>query len=84
MSVHPHVGRCPDKKTEQRGFIVMFMLMFLFGLISFVTADFHLFLCYGMEKYKGDRFSPHRKKAWKNVRIHFYVTFLFFYLAFHI
>lgn len=40
----------------------MFMLMFLFGLISFVTAAFHLFLYCGMEKYKGDRFSPHRKK----------------------
>ena len=45
----------------------MFMLMFLFGLISFVTAAFHLFLCCGMEKYKGDRFSTHRKKAWRNV-----------------
>lgn len=40
----------------------MFMLMFLFGLISFVTAAFHLFLCCGMEMYKGDRSSPHRKK----------------------
>ena len=62
----------------------MFMLMFLFGLISFVTAAFHLFLCCGMEKYKGDRFSPHRKKAWRNVWLHFGVTFLFFYLAYRL
>lgn len=60
----------------------MFMLMFLFGLISFITAAFHLFLCYGMEMYKGDRSTPHRKKAWRNVRLHFVVTFLFFCLAY--
>ena len=62
----------------------MFMLMFLFGFISFVTAAFHLFLCCGMEKYKGDRFSPHRKKAWRNVWLHFGVTFLFCYLAYRL
>ena len=62
----------------------MFMLMFLFGLISFVTAAFHLFLCCGMEKYKGDRFTRHRKKAWRNVWLHFGVTFLFFYLAYRL
>lgn len=59
----------------------MFMLMFLFGLISFITAAFHLFLCCGMEMYKGDHSTPHRKKAWGNVRLHFVVTFLFFCLA---
>ena len=59
----------------------MFMLMFLFGLISFITAAFHLFLCCGMEMYKGDRSTPHRKKTWRNVRLHFVVTFLFFCLA---
>ena len=62
----------------------MFMIMFLFGLISFVTAAFHLFLCCGMEKYKGDRFTRHRKKAWRNVWLHFGVTFLFFYLAYRL
>ena len=62
----------------------MFMLMFLFGFISFVTAAFHLFLCCGMEKYKGDRFSTHRKKAWRNVWLHFGVTFLFCYLAYRL
>ena len=62
----------------------MFMLMFLFGLISFVTAAFHLFLCCGMEMYKGGRSSPHRKKAWRNVRLHFGATFLFFYLAYRL
>lgn len=59
----------------------MFMLMFLFGLISFVTAAFQLFMCCGIEMYKGDRSAPHRKKAWRNVRLHFVVTFLFFCLA---
>lgn len=62
----------------------MFMLMFLFGLIGFITAAFHLFICYGMELYKGDRSTPHRKKAWKNVRLHFAMTFLFFYLAYRL
>lgn len=62
----------------------MFMLMFLLGLISFITAAFHLFICYGMELYKGDRSTPHRKKAWKNVRLHFAMTFLFFYLAYRL
>lgn len=62
----------------------MFMLMFLFGLISFVTAAFHLFVCCGMEMYKSDRSTPHRKKAWKSVRLHFVVTFLFFYLAYRL
>lgn len=52
----------------------MFTLMFLSGLISFVTAAFYLFLCCGMEKYKGDRSSLHRKKAWKNIWLHFGVN----------
>lgn len=62
----------------------MFMLMFLLGLISFVTAAFHLFLCCGMEMYKGDRSSLRRKKAWRSVRLHFGVAFLFFYLAYRL
>jgi hypothetical protein len=37
-----------------------------------------------MEKYKGDRFTRHRKKAWRNVWLHFGVTFLFFYLAYRL
>lgn len=91
ISVHTHAGSYLDtssyrrkRQTEQRRFTVMFMLMFLFGLISFVTAAFHLLLCLGMETYKGDRSSPQRKKAWRNVRRHFYVTFLFFYLAYRL
>lgn len=62
----------------------MFMLMLLFGLISFVTAAFQLFVCCGVEMYKGDRSTPHRKKAWRNVRLQFGVTFLFFYLAYRL
>lgn len=62
----------------------MFMLMFLLGLISFITAAFHLFICCGMETYKGDRSTPYRKKAWRNVRLHFATTFLFFYLAYRL
>lgn len=61
----------------------MFVLMFLFGLIGFVSGSIRFFVCWIMEGINGDRFSSHRKRAWKNVWIHFGVTFLFFYLAFH-
>lgn len=62
----------------------MFMLMFLLGLTGFFTGVVHFFSCWIAEGFKGDRFSCHRKMAWRNVWIHYGVTFLFFYLAFHI
>lgn len=58
--------------------------MLMFGLISFITAAFHLFMCCSMEMYKGDRSTPQRKKAWRNIRLHFTVTFMFFYLAYRL
>lgn len=62
----------------------MFMLMFFLGLIGFVTGAFRLISCWLMEKIKDDRFSPHRKKVWRNVWLHYGITFLFFYLSFHL
>lgn len=62
----------------------MFMLMFLAGFIGLGTGAIRFFSCWIAESIKGDRITYHRTKVWKNVRIHFSATFLFFYLAFHI
>lgn len=62
----------------------MFMLMFGLGLVGFVTGSLRLFACYIMEKVKGDRFTEHRKRAWRNVWLHYIVTFLLFYLSYRL
>ncbi len=61
----------------------MFMVMFLLGLIGLSTGAIRFFSCWIVEGIKGDRFSTHRTMVWRNVWTHFGVTFLFFYLAFH-
>lgn len=60
----------------------MFMLMFFLGLIGFVTGALRLISCWLAEKIKDDRFSPHRKRVWRNVWLHYGATFLFFYLSY--
>lgn len=62
----------------------MFMFIFMFDLIGLVTGGIRFFICWIAESIKSDRFSSHRRMVWRNVWIHFGVTFLFFYLAFHI
>ncbi len=62
----------------------MFMILFFSGLIGLVTGGIRFFSCWIAESVKGDRFSCHRKMVWKNVWTHFGVTFLLFYLSFHI
>jgi len=62
----------------------MFMLMFGLGLIGFITGAFRLFSCFIIEKIKCDRFSPHRKRVWRNVWIHYIITFLLFYLSYRL
>lgn len=62
----------------------MFMIMFGLGLIFFVTGAFRLIVCYFGEIIKGDRYTNYRKRAWRNVLLHYGVTFLFFYLSFHL
>ena len=60
----------------------MFMLMFFLGLIGFGTGALRLISCWLMETIKGDRFSEHRKRVWKNVWLHYGITFLLFYLSY--
>lgn len=62
----------------------MFMIAFALGLAGIVTGTIRFFACWLMESIKGDRFSDYRKREWRKVWIHYGVTFLFFYLAFHI
>ena len=60
----------------------MFMIMFGLGLLGVVTGGFRTIVCYFGEIFKKDRHTMHRKRAWRNVLLHYGITFLLFYLSF--
>lgn len=59
----------------------MFMIVFLFAIIGFITGGIRFFVCWIAEGVKHDRFSPERKRAWRNVWIHFGVSCALVYIA---
>lgn len=60
---------------------VMYLITMILGLILFVTAILHLWVCLGANAYKHDSGTGSRKRKYFMVFLHFVSAFVMFYVA---
>lgn len=63
--------------------IVLYIVFFIAAWISLFTANVHLATSFGAGLFKKDYGTYHRKHSHRMVLVHFGVTFLLFWLAYH-